>query len=367
MPPCITDVTRRPHIGEGKLDITKTTTHWQGVNSSSILEPMVRLYDLTGEQRYLDFATYIVERGAAEQQNLFEMAYTDEKAPHEWEVIKAYEIMSCFEGLIEYYRMTGIEKYKTAAVNFGRAIIESDVTVIGSCGCTHELFDHSRARQTAAYDGIMQETCVTVTWMKYCARLLSLTGDPAFADCMEQSFYNAYLGALNTEYRDCDYIREKFVGRLGYPRTEHTFLPFDSYSPLTPGLRGRKVGGAQILSDLTYYGCCVCIGAAGVGTFLGHAVMRDGEGALVLNFYEGGTVQTEIGARPVSLEIETDYPADGAVRLTVHTAHPIDMTLKCRLPGWSEQTEIDAPMPAVREGGYAILRGRWRRVLSGGH
>ena len=36
------------------------------------------------------------------------------------------------------------------------------------------------------------------------------------------------------------------------------------------------------------------------------------------------------------------------------------MTLKCRLPGWSERTEIDAPMPAVREGGYVTLRGGWR-------
>jgi len=351
-------------IGEGKIPAPKATESWRGVNSCSILEPVVRLYVLCGEQRYFDFSTHIVNLGAADGINLFELAYENKLYPYQYGVAKAYEMISCFEGLIEYYRLTGIEKYKTAAVNFGRAIIESDVTVIGSCGCTHELFDHSRARQTAAYGGIMQETCVTVTWMKYCARLLSLTGDPAFADCMEQSFYNAYLGALNTEHRDCDYIREKFVGRLGYPRTEYTFLPFDSYSPLTPGLRGRKVGGAQILSDLTYYGCCVCIGAAGVGTFLGHAVMRDGEGALVLNFYEGGTVQTEIGARPVSLEIETDYPADGAVRLTVHTAHPIDMTLKCRLPGWSEQTEIDAPMSAVREGGYVILRGRWQEGMT---
>ncbi|MBQ7321944.1 MAG: glycoside hydrolase family 127 protein [Clostridia bacterium] len=346
-------------IGEGKIPAPCATESWRGVNSCSILEPVVRLYTLCDDRRYLDFATHIVTLGAADGLNLFELAYKNKLYPYQYGVAKAYEMISCFEGLLEYYRLTGIEKYKISAVNFGRAIMASDVTVIGSCGCTHELFDHSTARQTAAYDGIMQETCVTVTWMKYCAQLLRLTGDPRFADCMEQSFYNAYLGSLNTEHKSCDYIREKFIGRLGYPRTEYTFLPFDSYSPLTPGRRGRKVGGAQILSDLSYYGCCVCIGAAGVGTFLGHAVMQDGAGDPVLNFYENGEATWEADGHPVTLEIKTAYPADGNIRLTLRTPKPTALTLKCRLPAWSEQTEINSPLPYTADGRYLNLGGIW--------
>ena len=37
------------------------------------------------------------------------------------------------------------------------------ISVIGSSGCTHELFDYTRYRQTAVGSGVMQETCVTVT------------------------------------------------------------------------------------------------------------------------------------------------------------------------------------------------------------
>ena len=56
------------HIGEGegKKKITRTSNIWRGINSSSILEPVVRLYRLKPEKRYLDFADYIVENGGAE-------------------------------------------------------------------------------------------------------------------------------------------------------------------------------------------------------------------------------------------------------------------------------------------------------------
>ena len=102
------------HIGSGKKEITRASSAWFGLNSSSILEPMVRLYRLTGDLRYLDFSTYIVENGGAVGINVFELAYENKIYPYQYGVSKAYEMTSCFEGLLEYYEVTGIEKYKTA-------------------------------------------------------------------------------------------------------------------------------------------------------------------------------------------------------------------------------------------------------------
>ena len=341
------------HIGEGegKIEINKATNHWLGLNSSSILEPMVRLYNLTGEQKYFDFCEYIVSRGGCEI-NVFERAYENILTPYQYGVSKAYEMMSCFEGLLEFYRVTGIEKYKTAVVNFAKAVIETEISVIGSCGCTHELFDHTKTRQTQFYDGIMQETCVTVTWMKFCSQLLRLTGESVFADEIEHSFYNAYLGSLNENMivSDDDYVIKRFekIGRGD--KMVVTPLPFDSYSPLIPGKRGRKVGGFQILADDTYYGCCVCIGAAGVGVFAKHAILENG-GAVAVNFYEHGenVIDTENGK--ILIKTETKYPADGKITLKIDSECNFD--LKLRIPAWSKKTKI-TPNVKIKEG-YATI------------
>ena len=149
------------HVGRYGIPINETSGHWMGINSMSILEPFVRLYNLTGEQKYLDYAAYIVDIGENGEAPIFRLAAEDRLDPCQYPVTKAYEMMSCFEGLIEYYRVTGEDKYRRAALNFGRRVLESDYTVIGCSGCTHELFDGStRAQTDDDFVGIMQEHCV---------------------------------------------------------------------------------------------------------------------------------------------------------------------------------------------------------------
>ena len=154
---------------EGRLLITRLTRHWRGLNSSSILEPIVRLYSLTGEKRYLDFADYIVDCGGMDIENVFELAYRDEMHPYQYPVTKAYEMTSCFVGLLEYYRIRKNERHLKAIINFANRILEDDFTVIGSAGCTHELFDQSAVRQANPGRGEpqAQENCVTVTLMQF--------------------------------------------------------------------------------------------------------------------------------------------------------------------------------------------------------
>lgn len=190
----------------------------------------------------------------------------------------------------------------------------------------------------------MQETCVTVTWMKFCMQLLYLTGDPAFADQIEQSLYNGYLGSLNTEH--------KIPGGLPmekYPDLRPEALPFDSYSPLTPGIRGRKIGGLQVMADMTYYGCCACIASAGIG-LLSRVMLQRGEQGMYLNLYGACQVNTVApDGSPLSLAIETAYPADGEIRISLKKHTSKEFRLYLRIPAWSEQNAVTVSGGAVVE------------------
>ena len=345
---------------EKKIPITCASGCWRGMNSSSILEPVVRLYSITGEQKYLDFATYIIECGGTSVENVFELALRDELLPYQYPITKAYETTSCFEGALEYYRVTGIEKYKTAVINFANRVLESDFTVIGSAGCTHELFDHSFVRQANTTNNVIQqETCVTVTLMKFFYQLTLLTGDTRYVDAFEISMYNAYFGAINTEkVGNEEYVAKAFPGK----RIVSEPLPFDSYSPLTAGIRrGREhVGGFKVMADNHYYGCCACIGSAGNGLIPKMQLMTSSSGFALNLYINGEIVTTTPTGQRITLETVTDYPREGRVEIIVHIPTPERFELKLRNPAWSKDTRVSVNGESVSAtDGYISIWREW--------
>ncbi len=320
---------------DGKKPINKATLHWRGLNSSSLLEPIVRLYNITKEKQYLDFAEYIVGYGGTDVCSIFEMAYENKLLPYQYPVTKAYEMISCFEGLLEYYRTVGIEWHKTAVINFANRILESDFTIIGCCGCTHELFDHSSVRQANTNNGaLMQETCVTVTLMKFMYQLTLLTGDSKYSDAFEISAYNAYLGAVN-----CDKVIEPTI-KAEFPDLHLEPLPFDSYSPLTAGTRGNGVGGFKVMSDNHYYGCCACIGSAGNGLLAKMALLTTEHGFAVNMYFDGAIKTKSPSGKAVTLSTSTKYPVDGKIHIELQLDGAEKFEILLRNPYWSKTTKV---------------------------
>ena len=348
------------HKSEGKKPIASASRNWRGLNSCSLLEPIVRLYMLTKEEKYFDFATYIVGVGGTEIANIFELAYKNEIPPYQYPITKAYEMTSCFEGLLEYYRVTGEEKHLISVINFANRILETDFTVIGSCGCTHELFDHSTVRQANTTNGaIAQETCVTVTLMKFFYQVHLITGDPKYVDAFEISLYNAYLGAINTE----KVVEEKVIAKRKEKTPDLVVepLPFDSYSPLTAGTRGNGIGGFQVMKDNHYYGCCACIGSAGLG-LVPKLHLLSTEKGFVYNLYINGDAETvTAGGNKIVFRTETDYPKGDAVTIKVEIDKPESFELLLRNPEWSKTTSVavNGKLVKIKEG-YIVIDREWK-------
>ncbi len=320
---------------DGKLPITQATRHWRGLNSCSVLQPVVKLYNITKNEKYLEFARYIVDTGATDVENIFNLAYENKFYPYQYPVTKAYEMISCFEGLLEFYLIDQNDRYKTALINFADRILESDFTIIGCAGCTHELFDHSTVRQANTTNGdTMQETCVTVTLMHFFYEMNLLTGLSKYADAFERSFYNAYRGSFNTEKVVEKTVRENENELVVEP------MPFDSYSPLTSGTRGNGIGGFKIMNDNHYYGCCACIGSMGIGLLSKLHIVGSDEGFVMNMYIDGYSECVTQNGNKVKFITETDYPKYGRVNLKVCTDNEEKFKLKLRIPSWSKDTKV---------------------------
>lgn len=316
--------------GQNKTPIYETSSWWGGVNSCSILEPIVELYKLTDEKRYLDFAEYIFSTGGCSAGNLIDLV-KEGKYPYTFPVTKAYEMMSFFEGMLAYYEVTKKEEYLATVVRFAEAVFESDITVIGCAGCTHELFDNAAEKQTEYSETIMQETCVTVTWMRLCARLWNNTHNSKYLDRIEISALNALYGSINEN--GCEMFSfEKNSYEQG--------LPFDSYSPLYNNCRGRGIGGFKEFTEGGFYGCCACIGAAGTAIYPLYAMINS-EGSFYLNYFLNGRVEGETAqGKNVSFEVISEYPSDGHVKVKINIDEPESFGISLRIPDWCDDFQI---------------------------
>jgi len=335
-----------------QISIVETSDCWGSTNSCSILEAFVMLYKLTNEPRYLEFSSYIVSSGGSKNGNLIEIALENKKKPHEYPVVKAYETMSFFAGLLEYYGVTGEKKYFIAAENFVQAVLQHEITVIGCAGCTHELFDNSAVMQTEHSEREMQETCVTVTWMLLCNKMLELTGDAVYAECIEKSAYNALLGSVNFEKNKCFNIIDKhYVAPM----------PFDSYSPLYLSKRGKAVGGYKEFDDGGFYGCCASIGSAGTALVPLTAAVKTAAG-VEFRYYLNGKIVVPAAVGETVFDIKTGYPSADNVKITVEETIDEPFEIKFRVPKFAVGARVSVNGVAidVLAGGYHAVSRQWK-------
>lgn len=129
----------------------------------------MKLYQWTGEERYLDFATYIIGAGGTKHFNIFEMALNNvEPYKMAGHYPKAYEMLSIFEGLVEYYRVTGQPEMKQMVLNLYNNVRKYEITIIGNGGSDQpyhpqvfgEAWGNTALEQSNPDITRMMETCV---------------------------------------------------------------------------------------------------------------------------------------------------------------------------------------------------------------
>ena len=316
------------------------------IESSSILEPFMRLYYITGKQEYLDYASYIVDNGGGLGKNMFEAVR--EGAPM-YEVgapyPKAYEMTSLWEGLVEFYRATGDEKTLDAIVKFFNKVNDTEITIIGNGGADvawpllyGEGWSNTAAEQTNPDIARMMETCVGVTWIKYCSQYLRLTGDPSAVGAIEKYIYNGLLGAMRPDGKGFSY-----VNLLNGPKvTNHGW--------------GTQIDGLPVT-------CCNLNGPTGLAYIPYVAVMQDADGPVV-NIYNSlkADALTAKGGN-VCIGIDSEFPRCNEAKISVSPQKAEKFTVKFYMPAWSENTLVQVNGRTIRgivPGKYLSITRKWK-------
>lgn len=327
-----------------------TTQGWShnGIESFTVMEPMMRMYQLTGDKKYLDFCTYLVKEGGCKGADLFQEA-CDNVLPRKMGAgyPKAYEMLSLFEGAVEYYRCTGDERIRTAFMNLFENIKKREITLIGNGGADQpyypkwkgEAWDDTALEQTNPNIKRMMETCAGVTWMKLCSQILRITGDPSAVEYIEKYIYNGLLGAMKP-------------GGDGF-----------SYVNL---LNGRKVtdsGWGTNIDGLSVT-CCNLSGPMGLAYIPFVAVMQGKEGP-VINLYNaaGITAKTAKG-REVKFLITSDFPYCNKVSIKLTKLKGERFTFRLHIPAWSKDTKVSVngrPVENAVAGKYLAINRKWEK------
>ena len=310
------------------------TGNWSGYASSSILEPVVWLYRRTGEKKYMDFASYIV-KGMVEPEKgprlvdlaLKGVSVADRNDPGyrtdvEWKYVskfgrsKAYEMMSCYQGLLEYAETAMKEGVPSpvppadilkAAVMTAEDIVREEINLAGGCASCEAWF-HGAHKQHLPYERL-HETCVTITWMRLCEKLLEMTGDPKWADELERTFYNAYLAAIGADGSE-----------------------IAMYVPLS----GNRWKGND--HCFMHTNCCTANGPRGFLCFLEKFFFVK-DGVATFNFYSSAIVSGDLpGGRKAAFDVYSLYPRSGDVRILSRTEGPL--ALRLRIPGWCAKASV---------------------------
>jgi len=308
-------------FGDNNRDILKSGTH-EGMAATSILEPMSLLYELTGEKKYLEFCQYVVTRADAGPkimsniENMHSVQAVGNK--------KAYEMLSNYVGLVEYWRATGYTRGLEAAKLAWDSIVKENLFITGAPDA-HERFSEPG---TLVPSGKCTETCVQVTWIQLNWQLLRATGNPRYATMLHHHYYNHMLAAQHQDGINWCYFTTMTGDKKAFTKARH---------------------------------CCGSSGPRAIA-LIPQMIYMTAKDALAVNIYETSTFKGDINGVSVTVQQNTDYPWDGDISMTIEVDRPVKFDLQLLVPGFVQSGEVvvsGSKITDIKAGTYFNIRREW--------
>lgn len=274
---------------------------------------LVKLYRLTGNQKYLDLAKFFVEqRGNSKGHELYG-DYSQDHIPfslQEKAVGHAVRAGYFYAAATDIAALTGTTKYDVALDKIWKNVVERKIYLTGGIGAEpkHEGFgpDYELPNATA-----YTETCAAIALMLWNHRLFLLRGDVKYMDVFERTLYNGFLSGVSLE-----------GNTFFYPNP----LEFDGSFKFNHGVCGR--------SPWFDCSCCPVNVVRVLPSLPGYIYAIKGKEVFV-NLFIGNTSAFKVNGQSLKIQQKTNYPWDGRVTLGFDNAEAVNAKLNIRVPGWN--------------------------------
>ena len=339
---------------EGKL---------HGYPGHEIIEmALIRLFRLTGEERYLRLARYFIDQRGQAPLYFEEEARRDGNRDFVWnETFMRYQYYQAgkpvreqteaeghavravylYSGMADVAAETGDQTLFEACRTLFDNIVSRRMYITGAIGSTHvgEAFTYD---YDLPNESVYAETCAQIGLCFFAQRMLNSEMDGRYADVIERALYNSVLSGMSLDAKRFFYVNPLEVVPEACEKDDR--------------LRHVKPQRQK------WFGCACC--PPNLARFLGslpsYAFSAGGD-TLYMHLYIGGEVRVALAHAEVHLSVESDYPWDGRVRLTVHT--PGEYGIAVRISGWCRGYELKVNGESVSSEpvrGYVSLNRVWR-------
>ncbi|MCQ4209531.1 glycoside hydrolase family 127 protein [Streptomyces longispororuber] len=302
---------------------------------------LVELYRVTGDERCLTLATRLVERrghglvgrhkhGTRHRLDHLPVRSAPSVTGH---VVRALYLEA---GAVDVAVETGDKELLAASAARWTDMAATRTSLTGGLG-SRQVGEVFGERYELPPDLAYNETCASAASIQWSWRLLLATGEGRYADLLERTLYNAFAAARSADGRTY------YKGNPLQRRPDHA----------------EAVGDPRCRDEWFYSACCPPSVTRLVAS-LPHYATTTADDTLFLHLYAPMRIACTLPTGQVALRVETEYPWDGTVRITVEDAPDGDWTLALRVPPWSARTRLDGEPVAPDAQGRLLLRHAWR-------
>jgi hypothetical protein len=305
---------------------------------------LIELYRTTGKRQYVELAGYILhgdDRWKIEPQRIVYMfcgiPFT-ERTKLEGHAVRA--MYACC-GATDYYLETGDQAYWKTLNVLWEDLTRRQMYVTGGVGARSagESFGDAYELPNAQAYG---ESCAAIGNMMWNWRMLAASGEAKFTDVVERALYNGINSGMSLDgttycYRNpLAFDPAAFDGFRGSPNIRN---PWYDVTCCPPNLE-------RTFSSLPSYF---------------YSTSRDG---LYVHLYDNSNLDWHLeDGSSIKVQQKTNYPWEGAVKLTVSPAEPKEFTLYARIPGWAGGASVAVngrPQSGAKAGEYIPIKRTWK-------